>query len=144
MESNHYKSIDLDDPSTKDVSNRVASSNPLQWHKRTWAGISVAIIVAVVIGVAVGVSVTKANRYPDYSALSYTLEDTCKYDELRSLSLSSFNNQCTLLDSGTNFFDNFDYFEGYDPSSGFVHYVPKETAESLVIIFEAFTFIHKS
>jgi hypothetical protein len=34
------------------------------------------------------------------------------------------------LDSGTDFFDNFDYFTGYDPSSGFVHYVPSETAAS--------------
>ncbi|KAF2993411.1 hypothetical protein E8E14_000877 [Neopestalotiopsis sp. 37M] len=118
MESNHYKSIDLDEPSTKDIAKRVASSNPLQWRKRTWAGISVAIIVAVVIGVAVGVSVTKANRYPDYSALSYTLANTY---------------------SGTDFFDNFDYFEGYDPSSGFVHYVPKETAESLNLTYASDT-----
>lgn len=30
----------------------------------------------------------------------------------------------TKLDSGTTFFDNFNYFSGYDPSHGFVHYVP--------------------
>ncbi|KAL3422875.1 putative endo-1,3(4)-beta-glucanase [Phlyctema vagabunda] len=34
------------------------------------------------------------------------------------------------LDSGTNFFDNFDYFTGYDPTSGFVHYVDTEYASN--------------
>lgn len=28
----------------------------------------------------------------------------------------------TFLDSGTDFFDNFDYFTGYDPTGGFVRY----------------------
>ena len=36
----------------------------------------------------------------------------------------------TWTDSGTTFFDNFDYFTGYDPTNGFVHYVPEETAQS--------------
>ncbi|KAK5141769.1 hypothetical protein LTR04_002478, partial [Oleoguttula sp. CCFEE 6159] len=35
-----------------------------------------------------------------------------------------------ILDSGTSFFDNFDYFTGYDPSSGFVHYVDAQVATS--------------
>ena len=30
--------------------------------------------------------------------------------------------------SGTSFFDNFDYYTGYDPAQGFVHYVPASTA----------------
>merc|ERR1712113_1250684 len=30
---------------------------------------------------------------------------------------------------GTDFFDNFNYFTGYDPTSGFVHYVPNTTAQ---------------
>lgn len=58
------------------------------------------------IGAVVG---TKLNSYPDYSALNYTLQDTY---------------------SGTNFFDNFDYFTGYDPTSGFVHYVDSTVATS--------------
>jgi hypothetical protein len=33
-------------------------------------------------------------------------------------------------DSGTTFFDNFDYFTGYDPAQGFVHYVPAAQADS--------------
>jgi hypothetical protein len=38
-------------------------------------------------------------------------------------------------DSGTSFFDNFDYFTGYDPSSGFVHYVPSAQAQSLNLTY---------
>lgn len=49
------------------------------------------------------------NEYPDYSALTYTLQDTY---------------------SGTSFFDGFDYFTGYDPTSGFVHYVDSSVATS--------------
>lgn len=36
----------------------------------------------------------------------------------------------TIADTGTTFFDNFDYYTGYDPASGFVHYVPAATAAS--------------
>lgn len=38
-----------------------------------------------------------------------------------------FNSNIGLV-SGTNFFDNFNYFTGYDPTQGFVHYVPAEAA----------------
>jgi len=47
----------------------------------------------------------RRNRYPSYTKLTYSIQDTY---------------------SGTSFFDNFDYFTGYDPSSGFVHYVDSE------------------
>ena len=67
---------------------------------------AIIIIVAVVVGAVLG---TRKNAYPDYTPLSYTLQDTYH---------------------GTDFFDNFDYFTGYDPSQGFVHYVPAETANS--------------
>jgi hypothetical protein len=36
-----------------------------------------------------------------------------------------------MADAGTGFFDNFDYFTGYDPTAGFVHYVPADTANSV-------------
>lgn len=52
--------------------------DPRGWRKRTWAGIAIALIIAIVVGVAVGVMVAKANRYPDYSKLTYSLQDTCK------------------------------------------------------------------
>lgn len=42
------------------------------------------------------------------------------------------SSSCPLLtpysDSGTSFFDNFDYFNTYDPAGGFVHYVDSEAA----------------
>ncbi|KAK6062405.1 endo-beta-glucanase [Seiridium cupressi] len=88
--------------------------DPRGWRKRTWAGIALVVIVAIVAGVVAGVLVAKANRYPDYSKLTYSLEDTY---------------------SGTDFFDNFDYYEGYDPSSGFVHYVPQARAEQLNLTY---------
>lgn len=38
-------------------------------------------------------------------------------------------------DSGTTFFDQFDYYTGYDPTEGFVHYVPEEQATSLNLTY---------
>jgi len=80
---------------------------PHWWDLRSWtkkqlllAGLGVVIIVAIVIVIAVVVS--KKNEYPNYSQINYTLKDTF---------------------SGTSFFDNFDYFTGYDPTDGFVHYL---------------------
>jgi hypothetical protein len=58
-----------------------------------------ALIIALIIIIAVVVVVSRANRYPDYSRLNYNLVDTY---------------------SGTSFFDNFNYFTGYDPAQGFV------------------------
>lgn len=59
---------------------------------------TVVVIVAVVVGSVLGV---RANRYPDYSKLDYTMKDNF---------------------SGTSFFDNFEYFTGADPAHGFVQY----------------------
>jgi len=83
--------------------------SPRNWSKKIWiiVGVVAAIIIAVIIiGAVLG---TQKSSYPDYSPLSYTLQDTY---------------------SGTSFFDNFDYFTGYDPTHGFVHYVPAATAMS--------------
>ncbi|KAK4545367.1 hypothetical protein LTR36_003547 [Oleoguttula mirabilis] len=82
---------------------------PRNWSKKTLLAViaaAVIIVAAIVIGAVVG---TKSAAYPNYSKLSYTLQDTY---------------------SGTDFFDSFDYYTGYDPSSGFVHYVPNTTATS--------------
>ncbi|RDL40908.1 uncharacterized protein BP5553_00887 [Venustampulla echinocandica] len=81
------------------------------WNRRTWIGVGAVVVLVVVIIVATvaGVEVAKKNnRYPDYSKLTYKLSDTY---------------------SGENFFDQFDYFTGYDPTGGFVHYVPAEMAK---------------
>ncbi|KXS99181.1 hypothetical protein AC578_3032 [Pseudocercospora eumusae] len=87
----------------------VSKWHPTNWSKLTRLGVAAAII-ALLAGIIVGAAVgTKLNEYPNYSSLSYTLADTY---------------------SGTGFFDNFDYFTGYDPTSGFVHYVDSSVATS--------------
>lgn len=83
--------------------------NPKNWSKITILAViaAVAVIIAgIIVGAVIG---TRENAYPDYSALTYTLEDTY---------------------SGTGFFDNFDYFTGYDPTAGYVHYVDSSVATS--------------
>lgn len=79
------------------------------WGWKRFAALGATVVIVIVIIVIVAVEVTKKNKYPDYSKLNYSLVDTY---------------------SGTGFFDNFDYFNTYDPSDGFVHYVPAETADS--------------
>lgn len=76
--------------------------NPKNWGKKGWiiAGcVAVVVIVAVVVGAVEG---TKANEYPSYSALNYTLNETY---------------------SGTDFFDMFNYYSDTDPSAGYVQSV---------------------
>ncbi|KAI1375269.1 glycoside hydrolase family 16 protein [Hypoxylon crocopeplum] len=87
---------------------------PKYWRKRTWAIVVAILVVIIVVAVVAPVEVAKANRYPDYTRLNYSLAD--EY-------------------SGTTFFDNFDYFVGYDPAQGFVHYVPRETAVNLNLTY---------
>jgi len=83
--------------------------NPLHWPKWTWL-VAVLLVIALAVGLGVGIAEgTKNKKYPSYTALNYTIADNY---------------------TGTSFFDNFDYFTGYDPASGFVHYVPAETADS--------------
>ncbi|KAI8623821.1 glycoside hydrolase family 16 protein [Xylariaceae sp. FL1651] len=87
---------------------------PRYWRRRTWVIVAAVIVVILVIVIVVPVEVTKANRYPNYSKLNYALKD--EY-------------------SGSTFFDNFNYFTGYDPAQGFVHYVPKEQAAQLNLTY---------
>jgi hypothetical protein len=61
--------------------------------------LAVLLLIVLVIVIVVAVVVSRDNRYPDYSKLNYNLVDTY---------------------SGTSFFDNFNYFTGYDPAQGFV------------------------
>jgi len=52
--------------------------NPRYWRLRTWliaAAIFCVLLIAIVVGAVEGV---KANAYPDYSALTYSLKDSCK------------------------------------------------------------------
>lgn len=61
--------------------------------------LAVGLVAVVIVVLVVALVVSRANRYPDYPRLSYSLVDTY---------------------SGTSFFDNFNYFTGYDPAQGFV------------------------
>ncbi|KAI1776410.1 glycoside hydrolase family 16 protein [Hypoxylon cercidicola] len=88
--------------------------NARYWRKRTWAIVVTIIVIIIVIVVVVPVEVARANRYPNYTPLNYSLSD-------------SYN--------GTTFFDKFNYFEGYDPTAGFVHYVPQARAEQLNLTY---------
>lgn len=98
-----------------------------QWGWKKWAALAAGIIVIIVIGVVAGIESAKLNAYPDYSKLTYTLEDTCSYLSKSSIYAATSNRN---PDSGTDFFDNFDYYTGYDPSSGFVHYVDAISANT--------------
>jgi hypothetical protein len=94
-------------PTYDDATKPKSKWAPSNWSKKAWLGAALGIavvIAAIIIGAVLG---TRATAYPDYSKLTYTLTDTY---------------------SGTSFFDNFEYFTGYDPTSGFVHYVPEATA----------------
>lgn len=78
-----------------------AKWNPLGWPK--WAKfVGVLLIIGIIIGIIVGAVVgSRKNRYPNYSHLTYVIEDRFE---------------------GEAFFDNFDYFDDVDPAGGFVTY----------------------
>ncbi|KAJ5664942.1 Concanavalin A-like lectin/glucanase subgroup [Penicillium maclennaniae] len=83
--------------------------SPFTWtRRRTFISILVTIVIILVI--VVPIEVVRANRYPDYSPLNYTLKDSY---------------------AGPSFFDHFNYFTEPDPTDGFVVYVNKETATNL-------------
>ncbi|OAA72598.1 Concanavalin A-like lectin/glucanase [Cordyceps fumosorosea ARSEF 2679] len=101
--------------------------NPRYWTRKVWIAVVVVfVIIAVVIGVAVGVTVSKNNAYPSYKPLSYALQDTCKYSPEFALCAQSNSH---VADSGEDFFDQFNYFNTYDPAHGFVHYVSPADAK---------------
>lgn len=59
------------------------------WGKKTWIIAGSAAAVGLILIIVVPVEVAKENAYPSYTSINYTLADTY---------------------SGTDFFDNFDYF----------------------------------
>jgi len=92
---------------------REDSLAPRWWDIREWSRkklilTGAGLIAVIIILVVVIVEETKKNAYPNYTTLNYTLAATY---------------------SGTDFFSsNFDYFNTYDPSAGFVHYVDADAA----------------
>jgi hypothetical protein len=77
----------------------LSKRNPKNWTRRCWVIVAVPLLILLIIVIVVAVVVSRDNRYPDYSKLNYNLVNTY---------------------SGTSFFDNFNYFTGYDPAQGFV------------------------
>lgn len=69
------------------------SNGPLgflkSWSKKTWIIVGSVAVVVLIIIIVVPVEVAKENAYPNYTTINYTLADTF---------------------SGSDFFDNFDYF----------------------------------
>ncbi|EHY61114.1 putative glycosidase C21B10.07 [Exophiala dermatitidis] len=92
--------------------------HPKTWSRKCWILLAIGAIIVIVIAIVVPVVVSRNNRYPNYSSLNYSLVATY---------------------SGTSFFDNFDYFTGYDPASGFVHYVDAEGSASLNLTYASST-----
>jgi hypothetical protein len=90
--------------------------NPKSWSRKVWIIVVViaVIVIAIVIAVPVVVTKTSKNSYPDYTEVAYALSETYE---------------------GEAFFDTFDYFTGYDPTGGFIHYVPREQAQQLNLTY---------
>lgn len=91
--------------------------DPRYWRKRYIITSIVLLLVAIICATVAGVVVhKKLNQYPDYYPLTYSLVDTY---------------------AGTSFFDtsNWDYFNTWDPTGGFVHYLNYEQGAEFVSIY---------
>ena len=74
--------VPLADSSHNDPVRRVQTRapwyNPQHWRRRTWAIILGVVVIIIIIIVAVAVTESKKKGgYPDYTALKYTIQDTC-------------------------------------------------------------------
>ena len=75
--------------------------DPRRWSRRCCIITLVVNIICLIVIVVGAVFAIKAKRYPDYTSLNYRLVETY---------------------AGESFFENFNYFYGYDPAQGFVQY----------------------
>lgn len=115
MRADHRALDETDDygvppPSYEKVTKQTSAWNPKAWTKKTKiivGAVLAAIIIIIVIIVGAVVGTQNSNSYPDYSQLSYRLEDTY---------------------GGTTFFDDFTFFNAADPTHGFLHYVLEDAA----------------
>ncbi|RMZ80280.1 hypothetical protein DV738_g2842, partial [Chaetothyriales sp. CBS 135597] len=93
-----------------DTTDRASSwRHPKTWSWRRWLILGLVVLICLLIVILVPVFVTRANRYPNYSELNYSLVETYQ---------------------GETFFDKFNYYYGYDPAEGFVHYANPDDAAS--------------
>lgn len=106
---NAHETIQMQPPLHNDYEKNHSRSSA--WYSvQTWSKRKIGIVAGVVVAlliiiIVVSVIEVRKNRYPDYTALSYTMVDNIY---------------------GTTFFDSFDYFTGYDPTQGFVHYLQED------------------
>ena len=78
--------------------------NPRYWRKSIWAGVILSFAVVLIIIIAVSVMKVKENRYPDYSPLSYSLADTCKFithSQQLLLTIDQMEERTSLISSTT-------------------------------------------
>jgi hypothetical protein len=52
--------------------------NVKAWSKKVWISIAAGVMILIIIIVIAAVEVNKKNRYPDYSALKYSVSETCR------------------------------------------------------------------
>lgn len=53
--------------------------NPRYWTRKIWIAVVGIVVIIIVVIVAVAVALSKKNNaYPDYSPLTYNLQDTCE------------------------------------------------------------------
>ncbi|KAF2729426.1 hypothetical protein EJ04DRAFT_515923 [Polyplosphaeria fusca] len=84
--------------------------SPRNWKRRTWIVISVVVVVIVVGAIVGGILGAKATAYPDYYRIDYQLTDSYE---------------------GRNFFDQFEYFTGDDPTKGAIVYTNASYSDKL-------------
>lgn len=53
--------------------------NVKSWGWKKFAILIGAVVIILIIVIVVAVEVTKKNKYPDYTKLTYKLADTCKH-----------------------------------------------------------------
>lgn len=104
--------------------------NPKSWGLKTKIGVAVgviAVIIAIIVGAYYGV---RNNKYPNYSKLNYSLQKTCKTWTRHGLHMPYLvaTSACLSMltswtDEGTTFFDDWDFYNTYDPTNGWVQYV---------------------
>ncbi|MCJ1310388.1 hypothetical protein MMC25_004052 [Agyrium rufum] len=91
---------------------RYNALDPRGWSRKKLLWTVVGAVIVLIIIIVIAAVVSKKNKYPNYDKLAYQPAEVYK---------------------GASFFDSFDYFTGYDPTQGFVHYVDQtgSVAENL-------------
>ncbi|PVI00987.1 glycoside hydrolase family 16 protein [Periconia macrospinosa] len=89
-------------PEDETIAEGKTTLNPKPWPLRTWILIGIVLVIVVIGAIVGGVLGARANAYPDYYRIEYSLKDAYE---------------------GNTFFDKFDYFSDEDPTHGFVEYM---------------------